>query len=29
MTRNTQKTPHLAINMEYKQNKKSLSVLMN
>jgi len=29
MTRNTWETPHLAINMEYKQNKKSLSVLMN
>jgi len=29
MTRNTWETPHSAINMEYKQNKKSLSVLMN
>jgi len=29
MTRNTWETPHLAINMEYKQNKNSLSVLMN
>jgi len=29
MTRNTWETPDLAINMEYKQNKKSLSVLMN